>query len=178
MKKTFIYILIACGLFINSAIAQKQTPPAGGQPKDFKLSEKKTAKLANGLQTTMVHYGDIPKVSIRLVVYTGSINENANEVGLADLTGKMIEQGSLTTDFKTLSKKVAAMGGTVAVTVGKEEIYIGGSVLSEFAPDFIAAIADLIRNPAFPPVGTGPYKRKYETGSCCRYDGPAIYRAG
>jgi zinc protease len=53
-------------------------------------------------------------------------------------------------DFKTLSKKVAGMGGTVNVSVGKEEVYIAGSVLSEFAPDFIAAIADLVINPAFP----------------------------
>ncbi|MGC4034430.1 MAG: pitrilysin family protein [Chitinophagaceae bacterium] len=149
MKK-IVYLLICATLSINVVLAQKETPPVGSQPKDFKISEKKVSTLPNGLHTTMVQYGNVPKVSISLVVYTGSMNENANEVGLADLTGKMIEQGSLTMDFKTLSKKVAAMGGTVSVTAGKEEIYIGGSVLSEFAADFIAAIADLVRNPAFP----------------------------
>ncbi len=150
MKRLFIYKLIAVALFSHPVYAQKQAPPPGGQPKDFKLSEKKTNKLANGLRTTMVHYGDIPKVNITLVVATGSINEAPGERGIAELTGKMIEQGSVNMDFKTLSKKVAAMGGTVFVTVGKEEIYVGGSVLSEFAADFIAAVADVIRNPSFP----------------------------
>ena len=42
------------------------------------------------------------------------------------------------------------VGGTVNVGVGKEEVTVSGSVLSEFAPDFIAAIADLIMNPALP----------------------------
>ena len=98
----------------------------------------------------MVQYGDLPKVTINLNISTGSIHENANETGLASLTGEMIKQGSVKMDFKTLSKKVAAMGGTVNVDVGKEEVSISGSVFSEFAPDFIAAIADLIMNPAFP----------------------------
>lgn len=149
MKKIIFYIALAAFLFIDNSNAQ-ETPPPGGQPKDFKLSEKKKIKLSNGLQATLVQYGDLPKVTISLTVNTGSIHEAANETGLASLTGDMIKQGSKTMDFKTLSKKVAAMGGTVNVSVGKEEVNISGSVLSEFAPDFIAAIADLIMNPALP----------------------------
>ncbi len=147
MKKLAFYIVAV--LFFTITKAQ-ETPPPGGQPKDFKLSDKKKIKLANGLQTTMVKYGDLPKVTINLTVYTGGIHETASETGLAALTGEMIKQGSKTMNFKTLSNKVAAMGGTLNVGVGKEEISISGSVLSEFAPDFIAAIADLIINPAFP----------------------------
>jgi zinc protease len=151
MKKLSFYILtLSAFLFCNSADAQKETPPPGGVAKDFKLSEKKTAKLSNGLKITMVKYGSIPKVSINLNVSTGSIHETASETGLAQLTGEMIKQGSVTTDFKTLSKKVAAMGGTVNVGVGKEDVSISGSVLSEFAPDFIEAIADVMMNPALP----------------------------
>ncbi len=149
MKKLTIYILTAYILLFNVVNAQ-ETPPPGGQPKDFKLSEKKKVKLSNGLQSTLVQYGDLPKVTISLVVNTGSIHETASETGLASLTGDMIRQGSKSMDFKTLSKKVAAMGGTVNVGVGKEEVTVSGSVLSEFAPDFIAAIADLIMNPALP----------------------------
>ena len=149
MKKSIIYITLIAFLFAGIIHAQ-ETPPPGGQPKDFKLSDKKKVKLANGLQTTTVQYGNLPKVTINLTVNTGSIHEAADETGLASLTGDMIKQGSKTMDFKTLSKKVAAMGGTVNVSVGKEEVSVSGSVLSEFAPDFIAAIADLIMNPALP----------------------------
>ena len=151
MKKIVVYILALSSIIsFNVANAQKETPPPGGTAKDFKLSDKKRVKLNNGLRTTMVQYGTLPKVTINLTISTGSIHENADETGLASLTGEMIKQGSAQMNFKTLSKKVAAMGGTVNVGVGKEEVTISGSVLSEFAPDFIAAIADLIMNPAFP----------------------------
>ena len=150
MKKSILNILPLFICLWFSAVNAQETPPPGGQAKDFKLSEKKKVKLANGLPSTLVQYGDLPKVTISLTVNTGSIHEAANETGLASLTGDMIRQGSKTMDFKTLSKKVAAMGGTVNVGVGKEEVSVSGSVLSEFAPDFIAAIADLIMNPALP----------------------------
>lgn len=151
MKKYSLYILtLAAILFVGSLKAQKEKPPEGGVAKDFKLSEKKKTKLANGLQTTMVQYGTLPKVTISLTISTGTVHEKSNETGLAQLTGEMLKQGSMKMDFKTLSKKVAAMGGTINVGVGKEEVSIAGSVLSEFAPDFIAAIADLVMNPALP----------------------------
>src|SRR5688572_8611764 len=108
MKK-IIFILSAVVLLAGSTAYSQETPPAGGQPKDFKLSEKTKAKLPNGLQTTLVKYGNLPKVTISLVVSTGSIHETASQTGLAALTGEMIRQGSKKMDFKTLSKKVAAM---------------------------------------------------------------------
>ncbi|HZI52477.1 MAG TPA: pitrilysin family protein, partial [Chitinophagaceae bacterium] len=151
MNKLSFYIpVLSVLLLCNGGFAQKETPPPGGTAKDFKLSEKKTGKLSNGLKTTTVKYGSLPKVTINLNVSTGSVHETASENGLAQLTGEMIKQGSVKMDFKTLSKKVAAMGGTVNVGVGKEDISVSGSVLSEFAPDFIEAIADLIMNPALP----------------------------
>ena len=147
------YLLAITGLLlVINVAAQKEIPPAGGTPKNFNLPEKKSKKLLNGLRTTMVQYGSVPKVSISLVINTGSVHDAPNETGLADLTGRLMGQGSVSMDFATLSKKVAGMGGTVNVSVGKEEVYITGSVLSEFAPDFIAAIADLVIHPGFPPA--------------------------
>jgi predicted Zn-dependent peptidase len=131
-------------------VAQKQTPPAGGSAKDFKLAEKKVRSLANGLRTTMVQFGEIPKVSISLIVKTGNVHEAANEVWLADLTGRMMREGTATTDFKALAKKVAGMGGALNVSVGTDQTTISGSVLSEYAADFIKVVADVAMNPAFP----------------------------
>lgn len=148
IKHTILMMLVLFAF--ATGMAQKQTPPPGGAPKDFKLSEKKKTRLPNGLNATYVQYGSVPKVSISLQIATGSIHESLEETGLAVLVGELLKQGSKSTDFKTLAKKVAAMGGTVNVGVGKENISIAGSVLSEFAPEFIAAIADLVMNPAFP----------------------------
>jgi zinc protease len=133
-----------------SSQAQKQTPPPGGQPKDFVLPAKKTDQLKNGLRTTLVQYGDIPKVNVNVIIKTGNVHEAANEIWLADLTGNLMKEGTKTMDFKTISRKVAAMGGDINISVGPDQTRVTGSVLSEFAPDLIKVLADVLINPSLP----------------------------
>lgn len=150
--KTIKYIcsLTLLTFFCLPTFAQKQTPPEGGTPRDFQLPAKKLNTLPNGLKSTLVEYGAIPKVNISVIIKTGNIHEGPNEVWLADLTGNLMREGTTTMDFKTISKKVAGMGGTVTVATGLNQMTISGSVLSEFAPDLIKILADIIINPAFP----------------------------
>jgi zinc protease len=146
--RIFVAVMTLCAVAVY---AQKQTPPPGGTPKDFKLPQKKQGQLPNGLKTTMVRYGAIPKVTVQLIVKVGNVHETENEVWLADLAGNLLKEGgTTTTDFKTISKKVAAMGGNINVNVGQDQTFITGSVLSEFAPALIGIMADMIINPKFP----------------------------
>jgi predicted Zn-dependent peptidase len=150
MKKNILVLtLVLVCVFVN-AQTQKQTPPAGGTPKDFKLPEKQVSTLPNGLRSTLVHYGSLPKVDVQLIIKTGNVHEGANEVWLGDLTGLLMKEGTTTMNFKTISKKVAGMGGDVNINTGMDNVTISGSVLSEFAPDLIKVIGDIVMNPAFP----------------------------
>jgi predicted Zn-dependent peptidase len=151
MKRSILYILTAvCVATFQPAAAQKQTPPPGGKAKDFKLSAKKVQTAANGLKTVVVPYGELPKVTVSLIVKTGAAHEGPNQTWLADLTGRMLREGTASADFAALSKKAAMMGGSLNVSVGLAQTSISGSVLSEYAPDFIRLLADLVQNPAFP----------------------------
>jgi zinc protease len=145
----FLACLFIMGIGITT-VAQKQSPPEGGKPRDFQLPAKKISKLPNGLTTTLVQYGAIPKVNINVIIKTGNIHEAENEVWLGDLTGNLMREGTTTMDFATIAKKVAAMGGDVNVATGPNQMTISGSVLSEFAPDLVKILADIVMNPAFP----------------------------
>jgi predicted Zn-dependent peptidase len=149
MNKILSGLAFAC-LFGIAAQAQKQTPPEGGTPRDFQLPAKKVSKLNNGLTTTLVQYGAIPKVNVNIIIKTGNIHEGPNEVWLGDLTGNLMREGTTSMDFATIAKKVAAMGGEVSVTTGLNQMTISGSVLSEFASDLVKILADIAINPKFP----------------------------
>ena len=149
MKKIICITTLFC-LSAFVVVAQKETPPVGGKAKDFKLSEKDVQKHANGLKSTMVHYGNTPKVTISLIIKTGNVHETTDQIWLADLTGRMLREGTAKMNFADLSKKAAMMGGNLNVFVGLAQTTITGNVLSEFAPDFIKLISELAMNPAFP----------------------------
>jgi predicted Zn-dependent peptidase len=146
--------LLAGLLLIAAPLAaqqrQRETPPPGGQPRDFRLAEPRTFALDNGLAVTLVQYGDVPKTTVQLAVRSGNLNESASEVWLSDLTGDMMQEGTTTRSAAQVAEAAAGMGGQLSVNVGLDESSVAGDVLSEFAPDFVRLVADVARNPALP----------------------------
>jgi len=131
-------------------LADKQSPPAPGEPKGFSVPQPKTFRLENGLAVTLVPYGTVPKVTVRLAILTGNVNEAASQVWLADLVGDMLSEGTATRTASQIAEDAAKMGGSLDINVGENRTEIGGDVLSEFGPNLIDLVADVARHPKFP----------------------------
>lgn len=147
-SKTFWTIGLALAL-AAPAVAQ-QAPPEGGEPKEFSVPEARTFTLDNGMEVTLAPYGRLPKVTVQVAVRAGNAYESVDETWLADLTGHLMEEGTTNRSAEEVARDAARMGGSVSVGVGVDETTIGGEALAENAPELIALIADLARNPAFP----------------------------
>jgi predicted Zn-dependent peptidase len=106
--------------------------------------------LTNGLGVTFVDYGTIPKARVALVVEVGNAYETARQVWLADVTGDLLVEGTSSRSALEISTAAARMGGSLEVAVGAETTQIGGAVLSEFAPEMVRLVADVVRHPALP----------------------------
>ena len=140
--------LFACTL-IMPAFGQ-EAPPEGGTPRDFNIPEPYTFSLDNGMKATLVTYGVLPKVTAQVIVRTGNVHEDADQVWLADAMGDLLKEGTTTRSAKDIAEEAAQMGGSVNIGVGLDQTYVTGDVLSEFGPDVIALMADVMQNPAFP----------------------------
>ncbi len=147
---TLILTAVLALLLLVPAEAQKQTPPEGSAPKDFVLPAKTVITLDNGLTATLVPYGHVPKISIRAVVRAGNIDEPANAVWLADLMADMMKEGTATRNAKQLALDAAKIGGSINVSVGDDQTAVSCDVLSEFGPEMVALLADVLCSPSFP----------------------------
>lgn len=163
MRKTFNRIAVLSLALITSlaAIAQqtpaapsqpaRQSPPAGGPPRPFTLPQKQVFSLPNGLQVTMVPYGNVPKVTVTASVRAGNLNESADQVWISDITGRLIKEGGTTSRSSTqVAQEAASMGGSIDVFSGADQTQLTGDVLSEFAPKIVALLADVIQHPLLP----------------------------
>ena len=146
-------MLMAIAMLTASAqtgATPKQTPPAGGPPKPFHLPQLETFSLPNGLQVTMAQFGSIPKVQVRVAVRAGNLNEQASQVWLADLTGRLIKEGTTSKTSEQVAQQAASMGGAIDVNVGPDLTQIDSDVLSEFGPQIVALLADVVMHPLLP----------------------------
>ena len=72
------------------------TPPKAAPAKDFQVPAPKRFTLDNGLEVALVQWGTIPKAYVSLTVRSGNVFESANTVWLADLTGRLMREGTTT----------------------------------------------------------------------------------
>jgi zinc protease len=132
------------------AAQEKQTPPAGGPPKPFNVPAHESYALPNGMKVTLVPYGNLPKVTLSLVVRSGNLNDPTDMPGLADIAGKLMKEGTASKSSKQIAEEAAGMGGAVNITVGPDESDVTTDVLSEFGPKAAALLADVVEHPLFP----------------------------
>jgi predicted Zn-dependent peptidase len=147
--KTSIYILFAALFIVLPGKAQdKETPPQGGEPKDFTLPIKEVINYDNGLTLVMVPYGSIPKATINITIKTGNINETKEEVWLADLLADLMKEGTIA-DY-SVKDSLAGMGGNLNIGAGAHNTSLNTSVLSEFAPQAVKILGDVLVEPKLP----------------------------
>lgn len=132
------------------APAPRQTPPAGGTPRDFTLPARQSFSLPNGLTASLVAYGSLPKAAVSVRVRTGNIDEAPDAIWLADLTGELMSEGTEGLDAEALGAAVAGMGGTLDITTSFDGTFVSTDVLAEFAPQAVRLLADVVRRPRLP----------------------------
>ncbi|HEX9959556.1 MAG TPA: hypothetical protein VGB00_01320, partial [Pyrinomonadaceae bacterium] len=123
--------------FAFGIFAQKETPPAGGQPKPFVFPPQETFTLPNGMKVTLVPYGSVPKVAFQAVIYSGTKDDAAGKKAVSDMVGQMLKEGTKTRTAEQIALETAEMGGNLFIATGTDSTNVGGEVLSEFDVQFL-----------------------------------------
>ena len=143
-------VLLPIVLFLLAlGSAARETPPAGGEPRQYVLPGSSSLTLASGVQLTMIPFGNIPKVTIVATVAAGNLHEG-DQLWLADLTGEMLLEGAGDRDSDELAAASANMGGEIGVGVSVTQTQAAVDVLSEFGANAVALLADVLRRPTLP----------------------------
>ena len=134
------------------ALAQgfPSTPPEPAPPRPFELPEGTSFALDNGIDVTLVPYGALPKATVYAVVRAGNVDEAPDQLSLADVTVGLLTEGTTSRSAEAIAREAAELGGSISAGAGLDQTFVTSRVLSEFVPDAVALVADVLRNPAFP----------------------------
>lgn len=153
MRLTTLALVPALVCLSTAVFAQapaRQAPPGGGTPKPFNLPTPETFSLPNGLGVTLVPYGMVPKAMVYLAIDAGNVDETAQQVWLADLTGELLKEGTRTRSAEAIAESLAKMGGGLSIRVGGDVTSISTDVLTESVAGAVEIVADVAQHPALP----------------------------
>ncbi|MDQ3556104.1 MAG: insulinase family protein [Gemmatimonadota bacterium] len=111
----------------------------------------KQGELPNGLQILASTSHAFPVVTLSLLLPAGATTESADLGGLASLTADLLESGTSTRDAATLAEQVEGMGVRVDVSATWDWTHVGITGLRRSVQKTAVLLADLARNPVFPP---------------------------
>ena len=142
-------LLAVLTLFPLTDALALEAPPELGTPRNVTIPAKIRFSLDNGLNATLVPFGDVPKVAILARVRTGNLNEDGR-TWLADLATDLMKEGTENYDARALAQAAARLGGALSIGVGSETTTVSIDVLSEFGPEAVALVAEVLQRPVFP----------------------------
>ncbi len=142
-------VVLALLFVALTAVAQQVTPPAPAPPRQPHIPQPVEKTLSNGLRVIIVAKHDVPLVSARLMVKSGSEADPAGLAGLAQITASLLPKGTKTRSAEEIARGVEALGATIESDAGFDESWVNVSVMSPNLWKALDFVADVVRNPSF-----------------------------
>ena len=124
--------------------------PVLSAPPAARILPRNQQRLANGMRATFVHAGAVPMASVRLVLRTGSADVPAGETWLERFVHDYLGEGTEVRDAAAFADAMAGLGGQLSVDADEHTTVLRTDVLAEHAPEAIALLAEVARQPRFP----------------------------
>ena len=150
---------------------EAKLPKAADVPK-FTLPAIEKSKLSNGLNVWVVRHGELPIVSMNLVLNSGATIEAANKSGVAALTAALINQGTKRRSAVDISNELQSIGVSLDARVGWDSTNISMQTLTKNLDRALDVYSDVIVNPSFPADELENIRRRSLVGFLQRKSNP------
>ena len=147
MKRGILACLLAALPIALPLFAQAPAPSPMKPTQWPKLDER---KLDNGMTVVLVALPNVPKVTAKLVFLAGRATDAKLHAGIAQLTARVLTEGTETRTSKQLKDELRNIGGDIGTATDADSTSVNGNSLSEFAPKLFELMADVVRRPSFP----------------------------
>ncbi len=127
----------------------RQHAPAATAEPTFTPPHWKRFKLKNGLDVFLVEFHDLPLVDFNLMVKAGGAANPADKAGLADLTARMLDEGTKTRGAIEIADQIAALGATLSTGGSWDASNVSLSTLTRNLDPALQIFADVVQHPAF-----------------------------
>jgi zinc protease len=130
----------------SSGIAWDRVPEPGPEP-TFAPPVPAELRLANGVRVLVVENHRLPLVSIRVVNMRAGSREDAGKLGLAALTGDLLDEGAGTLTALTLPEELERLGADLDVAVGADYAVVSLDTLGDTLEPSLGVLADVVLRP-------------------------------
>jgi zinc protease len=150
----------------------RASPPPGGPEPVFTVPKFKRFKLKNGLEVVLEEFHDLPLGDRNLVIKSGGAANPPDLAGLADMTRRMLDEGTKTRSAPAIADELARLGAVLGGGSTWDSSNASLSVLTKNLDGGLALFSDVVAAPAFDGVEFARVRDNQLTAISRRKDSP------
>jgi len=109
----------------------------------------KTLELENGIRVVLEPMSHLRTAAFGVWVKVGSVNETPENNGISHVIEHCLFKGTKTRSAKQLADEISAIGDQLNAFTGKECTAFYGVTLTEYLPNMMELVGDMIKNSTF-----------------------------
>ncbi|SFC02150.1 M16 family metallopeptidase [Massilia yuzhufengensis] len=121
--------------------------PAYGAALAVKTPPVWTSTLANGMRVHGIVNNEVPLVQFDIAIDGGQLQDTLDKVGVANLTARMMTQGTATKTPQELEEAIQQLGAAIAVTARTEDIRISVTTLARNYQATLDLVQEILLQP-------------------------------
>ena len=133
-----------------TAATTVSTRPQAGPPRDYRFPYFERVTLDNGLGVIVAPVHKLPIVSTALVADAGAAADPVDAYGAAQLTARMLLEGTRKRNGDAVSEQFERWGAAVGASADWDAAVLSMTVLAPHLDDAMALFAEVLLEPAFP----------------------------
>ncbi|TGD83183.1 M16 family metallopeptidase [Hymenobacter wooponensis] len=132
---------------------RSKQPKPGANPV-LKVPAYWQQELPNGLRVIGTRNDEVPTVTMLLTIQGGQrlLQAHPDKVGLAEMTAKMVNEGSQKYTTEELEARLKALGSSIYVTAGDDDIKVYVQSLTKNLDPTLALVEERLLHPRFDPA--------------------------
>ncbi|MEX0935405.1 MAG: pitrilysin family protein [Gemmatimonadota bacterium] len=134
----------------SSKPLDRSSPPAPGPIRPFHLPDLHVDVLGNRLRVRSLFRGEVPLVSVAVVLDAGEVRIAEGLEGLAVLTGDSIQGGTEHRTGVELAEDLERLGTELRVSTGWDATTVAFTCVAERVDEVLGLAAEVLRQPSFP----------------------------
>ena len=123
--------------------------PAAGAPRPYQFPRFERRSLPNGLRLIVAPIPKLPLASITMLVDAGAVSDPPGRSGLAQLTAKLLLEGTTAPDGTAITDRFERLGASVESHADWDVASVTVTTLTDKLRESFALLGEVLREPAF-----------------------------
>ena len=122
------------------------------------------ATLGNGLPVVLASRRDLPVVRVSLLIDAGYAADQGRKLGTSSFAMAMLDEGTRKLDALAIADRAESLGADLMAGSSLDSSFASVSALAENLDGSLALLADVVRNPQFPPQEIDRVRKQWIAG--------------